>query len=127
MKPFELTSENYLLFAAKNYNNPSCAGLKEFEDDLKRFKYITRLLKRYKKTGIISERLILNHIILLHNVFEQSVVSLLFFKIESEHWSQLKTFLVFLEYLPNNFQITPDVNETKIPLDQQIINKLRKL
>lgn len=120
MQLFELTSHNYLLHAAKNYNNPSCASLKEFEDDLKRVKYIKRLLKRYKKNHEVSERLILNHIILLHNVFGQFIVPLLFFKIEKEHWSQIKTFLLFLEYIPDDFEVS-------IPLDAQIINKLRKI
>lgn len=127
MKVFELSDDNFLLFAAKHYNNPSCESLKEFENDLKRFKYIKRLLKRYKKTGNISERLILNHIILLHNVFEQSVVPLLFFKHTEEYWSAIKTFLVFLEYLPDNYQINQFTNETSIPLDSQIINKLRRI
>lgn len=123
----ELNDDNFLLYAVKHYNNPSCTGLKEFQDDLKRFKYIKRLLRRYKKTEKISERLILNHIILLHNVFRDSLVPLLFFKLEDEHWPQIKTFLVFLNYLPDDYQITKNVNETEIPLDIHIINKLRKI
>lgn len=122
-----LTDDNFLLYAVKYYNNPSCMGMKEFNDDLKRIKYIKRLFRRYKKTGIISERLILNHLILLHNVFGEYVVPLLFFKLEENHWSQLKTFLVFLHYLPDGFQINEKINETEISLDPIIINKLRKL
>ncbi len=127
MKFIELNSENFLLYAAKNYNNPSCVGIKEFHDDLKRIKYIKRLFKRYKKTKLISERLVLNHIILLHNVFNEAVVPILFYKIEQEHWSQLKTFLVYLDYLPEKIQITKETNETDISLDYQIINKLRRI
>lgn len=123
----ELNDDNFLMYAVKHYNNPSCTGIREFQDDLKRFKYIKRLLRRYKKTEKISERLILNHVILLHNVFSDSLVPLLFFKLESDHWSQIKTFLVFLNYLPDNYQITKTVNESDIPLDNHIIHKLRKI
>lgn len=123
----QLNDDNFLLYAAKNYNNPSCIGIKEFHDDLKRIKYIKRLFKRYKKTNLISERLVLNHIILLHNVFNEAIVPILFYKIEQEHWSQLKTFLVYLDYLPEKVQITKETNETDISLDYQIINKLRRI
>jgi hypothetical protein len=125
--PIELTSDTFLLYAAQHYNNPSCTSLKEFDSDLKRFKYIKRLLKRYKKTGVLSERLLLNHLILLHNVFSDALVPMLFLKFEEDFWSQLKTFLVFLNYLPDNFQITKKVKETEIPLDDFIITKLRKI
>lgn len=122
----ELSNDNFLLFAAKHYDNPSCLTLKEFHDDLKRIKYIKRLLKRYMNTGVISERLILNHIILMHNVFGEAIVPILFFKIEKEFWSQLKTFLVFLNYLKEHV-IIEGTNEENIPLDVTIINKLRTI
>lgn len=122
-----LTDENFLLYTIKYYNNSSCTGMKEFQDDVKRFKYIKRLLRKYKKTEQVSEKLILNHIILLYNVFDTFIVPSLFFKIETEHWSQIKTFLVYLNYLPDNYMINGNVNETEIPLDNLIINKLRKL
>jgi hypothetical protein len=122
-----LTSENYLLYAAKHYNNPSCSGVSEFHDDLKRFKYIKRLLKKYKKTGEIPDRLILNHLILLHNVFSDALIPLLFFKIEEEYWPQLKTFLVYLNYLPDNYSVTNTTIESAITLDRQIVNKLRTI
>jgi hypothetical protein len=123
----ELSNENFLLFAAKNYDNPSCLTLKEFHDDLKRIKYIKRLFKRYKKNGIISERLILNHIILMHNVFGDATVQLLFFKIEQEFWPQLKTFLIFLNYLKEHDKIANRIPEEVISLDENIINKLRNI
>lgn len=125
--PIEITPDNFLLFAAKNYDNPTCSSIKEFQDDLKRFKYIKRLLKRYKKSGVISERLLLNHIILLHNVFNEAVVPMLFHKLEKEHWPQIKTFLVFLNYMPEYLKIEPGVNSTNIQLDSDIINKLRRI
>lgn len=125
--PIELTQDTFLLYAAQHYNNTSCISLKEFESDLKRFKYIKRLLKRYKKNGVLSERLILNHLILLHNVFSDALIPMLFLKFEPEYWSEVKTFLVFLNYLPDQYQINKSVNETDVPLDGQIIQKLRKI
>ena len=121
----DLTKDNFPLFAAKNYNNSSCMSVKEFNDDLRRFKYIKRLLRKYGQTGDLAERLILNHIILLHNVFGDSTVPLLFFEIDKQFWPQLKTFLVYLNYLPNNYVIHSAVTETDIPLDSTIISKLR--
>lgn len=125
--PIELTQDTFLLYAAQHYNNTSCVSLREFESDLKRFKYIKRLLKRYKKNQMLSERLILNHLILLHNVFADALIPMVFLKFEPEYWSEMKTFLVFLNYLPEHYQITKTVNETDVPLDGYIINKLRKI
>jgi len=122
-----LTDDNFLLFAVKHYNNPSCSGIKEFNDDLKRFKYVKRLFRKYKKTQQLSEKLILNHIILLHNVFGEHLLPLIFYKIEEEHWPQVKTFLVFLNYLPDNYVINKYINETDVPLDEYIVQKLRKI
>ena len=76
--PIELTQDTFLLYAAQHYNNTTCVSLREFESDLKRFKYIKRLLKRYKKTQMLSERLILNHLILLHNVFADALIPMVF-------------------------------------------------
>ena len=125
--PIELTQDTFLLYAAQHYNNPSCTSIKEFVGDLKRFKYIKRLLKRYKKSGTLSERLVLNHLILLHNVFGVALVPMLFLKFEMEFWPEIKTFLVYLNYLPERFQISKQVNETDIELDVNVINKLRKI
>lgn len=125
--PIELTQDTFLLYAAQHYNNPSCTSIKEFDGDLKRFKYIKRLLKRYKKSGTLSERLVLNHLILLHNVFGVALVPMLFLKFEMEFWPEIKTFLVYLNYLPERFQINKQVNETDIELDVNVINKLRKI
>ena len=89
------------MFALKHYDNPQCEGEKEFHDDMKRFKYIKRLLRKYKDHGVLKERLILNHIIVLNNVFGPDACStLLLFKIEQEHWPQVKSFLSFLGMLP---------------------------
>ena len=93
----KITPNNVLMYAIRNYNNPHCEGEKEFEDDLKRFKYIKRLLRKYYDTNILKERLLLNHIIVLNNVFGVDACStLLIYKIQPEYWPALKSFLIYL-------------------------------
>jgi hypothetical protein len=96
----ELNEDNYLLFAIKFYDNPQAVTKEDFEDDLKRIKYVKRLLKRYKNTGVLKTHLILNHLTVLFNVFDDAAVPLLFFNLEKELWSYIKSFLVFLNRLP---------------------------
>ena len=96
----ELNENNYLLFAIKNYENPQAITREDFEDDLKRFKYVKRLLKRYKNTGELRTHLILNHLIVLFNVFGEATVPLLFYKLDQNLWSYLKSFLMFLNRIP---------------------------
>jgi hypothetical protein len=96
----ELNENNYLLFAIKFYNNPQALTKEDFEDDLKRIKYIKRLLRRYKNTGVLKVHLILNHLIVLFNVFSDSAVPLLFYNLEKDLWPSLKSFLLFLNRVP---------------------------
>lgn len=96
----ELNDNNYLLFAIKNYENPQAITKEDFEDDLKRIKYVKRLLKRYKNTGELRTHLILNHLIVLFNVFGDATVPLLFFKLDEDLWSSVKSFLMFLNRIP---------------------------
>ena len=96
MKLFEtLNDENFLLFAAHNYNNKQCTETEEFYDDLNRFKYIKRLLSRYDDTGELQERLILNHIVVISNVFGiEAGTKMLWYKVKDQHWPIIKTMLV---------------------------------
>ena len=96
----ELNHENWLIFAIRNYNNPLSVTYSDFEEDLKRFKYIKRLMRRYESTGELKTHLILNHVIVLYNVFGEAGTALLFYKIEATYWSQLKAFMLFLNRLP---------------------------
>jgi len=99
----ELNSQNFTLFAAKYYRNPRCLDVKEFHSDLSHIKYVKRLLKRYLKTGVVQERLVLNHLIVFYNMFEINAANqMMFFRLEKELWPSLKTFLLFLHYLPEN-------------------------
>ena len=117
----QLTKDNIVLYAAKNYHTPKSIDSEEFFSDLKRFKYLKRLFKKYSKSGVIKERLIMNHIIVLANVFGPDAVKvLLFFKIDQIYWTQLKTFLIFLNYMT--------ADELKqISLDGSLLEALRKI
>ena len=97
----ELTEENFLLFAIKNYENPQAVTKEHFDKDLNHFKYIKRLLKRYKNTGQLKTHLLLNHFIILYNIFGEAATPMLFFKIEQDLWSSMKTFVMFLGKLPD--------------------------
>jgi hypothetical protein len=96
----ELNENNYLLFAIKFYDNPQALTREDFEDDLKRIKYVKRLLKRYKNTGVLKTHLILNHLTVLFNVFDDAAVPLLFYNLEKDLWPSIKSFLVFLHRIP---------------------------
>jgi len=96
----ELNEDNYLMFAIKFYDNPQALTMEDFENDLKRIRYIKRLLKRYKSSGELKTHLILNHLIVLFNVFNDAAVPLLFYNLEEELWSPIKSFLVFLNRIP---------------------------
>jgi len=96
----ELNEDNFILFAIKNYENPQAVTKEDFEKDLNHFKYIKRLLKRYKREGELKTHLLLNHFIILYNIFGEATTPMLFFKIEKELWSSLKSFIIFLGKLP---------------------------
>ena len=96
----ELTEENFLLFAIKNYENPQAVTKEDFDKDLNHFKYIKRLLKRYKNTGQLKTHLLLNHFIILYNIFGEATTPMMFFKIEEDLWPSMKTFIMFLGKLP---------------------------
>ena len=92
----ELNEDNYMMFAIKHYENPQAVTQEDFYEDLKKFKYIKRLLKRYQKSGELKSHLLLNHFICLYNVFDDAATPLLFYKIDQDLSSVLKTFLIFL-------------------------------
>ena len=116
-----ITNDNVMMFAIKHYDNPQCEGEKEFHDDMKRFKYIKRLLRKYNETGVLKERLLLNHIIILKNLFgPEACVTLLLFKIQREHWETLKSFLLFLNILRND-----EISE--VEENTEVLEILRKL
>jgi hypothetical protein len=119
----ELNEENFLLFAIKNYENPQAVTKEDFDKDLHHFKYIKRLLKKYKNTGELKTHLLLNHFIILYNIFGEAATPMLFFKIEKELWSSLKTFIIFL----NKFPQYPKGYIHDIPVDIECLSQLQKI
>ena len=119
----ELNEDNFLLFAIKNYENPQAVTKEDFEKDLNHFKYIKRLLKRYKKSGELKTHLILNHFIILYNIFGEATTPMLFLKIEKDLWSVLKSFIIFLNKLPEY----PKTSIHNIPVDLHSLSELYKI
>jgi hypothetical protein len=121
-----ITEDNFLLHAMHHYDNPQCTSLIEFEEDLKRFLYLKKLFYRYKTNNELRERLILNHIIVLYNVFGDSATYMLFTKIDGDCWDTLTTFLVYLQRMPETI---PElgIKLSNIILDETIIDVLRKI
>ena len=122
MKVFDkLTNRNFELFATQNYNNPECESVDEFKEDLSRFKYLKRLLRRYETSEDLQERLILNHLIVIYNVFGIKAANrMIWFKVNKEHSHFIKPFLVFLNYLPEDEKV-------EVSMDPYIVEVLRNL
>ena len=117
----ELTEENLFLYAAKHYQNPQFSDIEEFYEDLKRFKYIKRLVNRYLESGKLSERLILNHLIVVFNSFgHEAALEILKLKMNDKHWPIVKPFLIFLNYIRND-------QLTGISQDRAVVEALRKI
>ena len=117
----ELTEENLFLYAAKHYRNPGFTDIEEFYEDLKRFKYIKRLLNRYLESGELAERLLLNHLIVIFNSFGiEAGLNILELKLDNKHWPVVKPFLIYLKYIKDN-------QYTGINMDQNVVKVLRKI
>jgi hypothetical protein len=123
MKFNELNDNNYIIFAIKYYDNPQSVTKEDFYEDLNRFKYIKKLLRRYTKSGELKSTLLINHFIIVFNIFNEAAVPLLFFKIEKELWSSMKTFLIYLNRVPEY----PKSFLNEIPIDQNCLDILNLL
>jgi hypothetical protein len=119
----ELNEENYILFAIKHYENPHAVTEEDFHDDLKRFKWIKRLLKKYKVNGELNIHLLINHFLILYNVFGDAATPLLFYKLDSDYWSFVKTIIIYLGRFPEY----PKTELHNIPVDISCLQKLNKL
>lgn len=125
----DLNDDNFIMYAMKAYNSPHCI-LSEFESDLKRTKYLKRLFRRYKITKTLKERLILNHLILLYNVFgAEPATRILFFKIDETDYDVLKTFLIYLNYMPERVKSIrgKDYMSSDILIDMNVADILRRI
>ena len=123
MRFTELNESNYLLFAIKFYDNPQSVTREDFESDLKRIRYVKRLLKRYQNNGELKVHLILNHLIILFNVFNEATVPLLFYNLDEELWPAIKSFLIFL----NRVSEYPKTKVNEIEADEYCLQKLKEL
>jgi hypothetical protein len=124
----DLNNDNIMMYAVKAYDKPNCI-MSEFKDDMKRFNYLKRLFKRYRKYDEVKEQLVLNHLVVLYNVFGAEVVSrLLFFKMAKDDYSALKTYLLFLSCMPDRVKGIKgqDIISSEIPVDMKIADILRK-
>ena len=119
----ELNESNYLLFAIKFYDNPQAVTREDFDEDLKRIRYIKKLLKRYKNTGELKTHLILNHLTVLFNVFNDATVPLLFYNLDKELWPSIKSFLIFLNRLPEY----PKTEINDIEQDYECLSQLESI
>ena len=118
----ELNDDNFILFAIKNYENPQAVTKEDFDKDLNHFKYIKRLLKRYRNTGQLKTHLLINHFIVLYNIFGEAATPMLFYKIEEDLWDVMKTFIIFLNRLPEY----PKTYIHNIPVDIECLGQLQK-
>lgn len=119
----ELNEDNFLLFAIKNYENPQAVTEEDFHKDLNHFKYIKRLLRKYKKDGELRSDLLINHFIILYNIFGEATTPMLFYKMEDTMWTVIKTFVVFLNKLPEY----PKTHIHDIPIDNNCLKELRRV
>jgi hypothetical protein len=122
----KLNESNFLIYAMHHYDNTQCYSLIEFEDDLKKFLYLKKLISRYKNNADLKERLILNHIIVLYNLFGEATTKMLFYKVDEDCWDILVTFLVYLNRMPETIP-EYDLVLSEIILDEHVISTLRKI
>ena len=125
----DLTNENIMLYLVKAYDKPNCI-MSEFHDDMKRFNYLKRLFQRYRKQGELREQLVLNHLVVLYNVFGPEVAArALFFKMAKDDYSALKTYLLFLSWMPERVKGIKghDILSSEIPVDMKIAETLRQI
>jgi hypothetical protein len=115
----ELNESNYMMFAIKHYDNPQSVTMDDFLEDLNRFKYLKRLFNKYLNSGTLRVHLILNHLIILFNVFNEATIPLLLYKLEYKHWSLLKTFLLFLDRYPSDLGTLANI-EIEIEAQKQL-------
>lgn len=119
-----INEHTFLTIAMRFYDNPQCLSVTEFEEDLRKFLYIKKLFNRYTETGDLKDKLIINHLVVLHNLFGVATTELLFYKIEKKHWNILATFLEYLDRMPDQI---PDfnINKSNMILDSFILKTLK--
>ena len=128
MMKVDLTEDNFEFFAIKNYDDPNCSGMQEFREEMLRFKYLNRLLNKYEESGEMRENLILNHLVVLYNLFNDAATNMLFYRVHERHWPILVPFLIFINRFPEEIHVssTKTIPASDIQIDMNVVNVLRE-
>jgi hypothetical protein len=124
----DLTEDNFEYFAIRHYDDPNCQGLQEFREDMQRFKYLNRLLNKYEECGEMRTNLVLNHIVVLYNIFNEAATNMLFYRVAEKHWPILVPFLIYINRLPSDIYLSSkrSIKDSDIPIDMQVVKILRE-
>lgn len=124
----DLTEDNFEYFAIRHYDDPNCQGLHEFKEDMQRFKYLNRLLNKYEECGEMRTNLVLNHIVVLYNLFNDAATNMLFYRVAEKHWPILVPFLIYINRLPNDIHLsaTRTIKDSDIQIDMNVVSILRE-
>lgn len=124
----DLTEDNFEFFAIKHYDDPNCLGVHEFREDLQRFKYLNRLLNKFEESGEMKVNLILNHLVVLYNLFNDAATNLLFYRVAEKHWPILVPFLIYINRMPSEVHVTTKrtIHDSDIPIDMNVVTALRE-
>jgi hypothetical protein len=124
----DLTEDNFEYFAIKHYDDPNCQGLHEFKEDMQRFKYLNRLLNKYEECGEMRTNLVLNHIVVLYNLFSDAATNMLFYRVAEKHWPILAPFLIYISRLPEEIHLSASrtIKDSDIPIDPNVVQVLRE-
>jgi hypothetical protein len=124
----DLTEDNFEYFAIRHYDDPNCQGLHEFKEDMQRFKYLNRLLNKYEECGEMRTNLVLNHLVVLYNLFNDAATNLLFYRVAEKHWPILVPFLIYINRLPSDIHLsaTRSIHDSDIQIDMNVVTILRE-
>lgn len=124
----DLTEDNFEYFAIRHYDDPNCQGLHEFREDMQRFKYLNRLLNKYEECGEMRTNLVLNHIVVLYNLFNDAATNMLFYRVAEKHWPILVPFLIFIERLPSDIHLSAkrSIKDSDVAIDMNVVTILRE-
>jgi hypothetical protein len=124
----DLSEDNFEFFAIKHYDDPNCLGVQEFKEDLQRFKYLNRLFNKYEECGEMKVNLVLNHLVVLYNVFEEAATNLLFYRVAEKHWPVLVPFLIYINRLPSEIHLSSKrmIHDSDIQIDMKVVGELRE-
>lgn len=122
----DLDEDNFEFFAIKHYDDPNCLGVQEFKEDLQRFKYLNRLFNKYDESGEMKTNLVLNHLVVLYNLFNDAATNMLFYRVQEKHWPILVPFLIFINRMPEELYVNRSIHASDIHIDMEVVKVLRE-